>query len=58
MQEPDRTLRSYRNIDSGSPNNACLGMQLVPAENLSIIRVGDRLVVHETGDHEYIPLYS
>ena len=29
--EPDRTLKSFRRIDAGDPNNACLGMQLVPA---------------------------
>src|SRR5438046_8492244 len=28
--EPDRTLRSYRNIDKGSPLNACMGEHLVP----------------------------
>lgn len=58
MQEPDRTMRSYRNIDPGSPNNACLGMQLVPADEVSTLRVGDKLVVHETGEHVYIPLYT
>ena len=26
--EPDRTMRKYRNIDKGSPNNACMGMCL------------------------------
>lgn len=58
MQEPDKTLRSYRNIDKGSPNNACLGMQLVPADQNSTLKVGDRLVVHETGEHLYLPLFS
>lgn len=29
--EPDRTLKSFRCIDAGDRNNACLGMQLVPA---------------------------
>lgn len=29
--EPDRTLKSFRRIDAGDPNNACMGMQLVPA---------------------------
>lgn len=58
MQEPDQTMRSYRNIDAGSPKNACLGMQLVAADEFGTLKVGDRLVVHETGDHLYIPLFS
>lgn len=58
IQEPDQTLRSYRKIDAGSPSNACLGMQLVAADEFSTLRVGDKLVVHETGDHLYIPLFS
>ncbi|OAX82834.1 hypothetical protein ACJ72_02815 [Emergomyces africanus] len=29
--EPDKTLKSFRCIDAGDPNNACLGMQCVPA---------------------------
>ena len=29
--EPDRTLKSYRRIDRGELNYACLGMQLVPS---------------------------
>lgn len=56
MQEPDQTMRSYRSIDSGSPKNACLGMQLVPADETGVLRAGDKLVVHETGEHLYIPL--
>lgn len=28
--EPDKTMRSFRRIDQGDPNKACLGMQLVP----------------------------
>lgn len=30
--EPDKTLKSFRCIDGGDPKNACLGMQLVPAQ--------------------------
>lgn len=58
MQEPDKTMRSYRNIDAGSPKNACLGMQLVPRDKFSTLRVGDKLVVHETGEHLYVSLSS
>jgi len=31
--EPDKTLKSFRCIDDGDPLNACLGLQLVPAES-------------------------
>ncbi|KAH8150277.1 uncharacterized protein LAJ45_05488 [Morchella importuna] len=58
MQEPDKTMRSYRNIDAGSPKNACLGMQLVPADERSVLRVGEKLGIVETGEHLYIPLFS
>lgn len=29
--EPDKTMRSFRRIDQGEPNKACLGIQLVPS---------------------------
>lgn len=29
--DPEKTLKSFRCIDAGDRNNACLGMQLVPA---------------------------
>ena len=53
--EPNRTLKSTRRIDQGDPNNACLGMQMVPAvPDARTIRVGDELTVLETGEHLYI----
>lgn len=52
--EPDQTMRSYRNIDEGHKNGACLGMQLVAAKKEGIIRTGDSVVVLETGAHHYI----
>ena len=53
--EPNRTLKSFRKIDAGDPNNACLGMQMVPAvPNAAELRVGDDLTVLETGDHLYV----
>lgn len=52
--EPNRTLKSFRRIDEGDPNNACLGMQMVPAAQHSSIEVGDSITVFETGKHLYI----
>ncbi|CUS09132.1 unnamed protein product [Tuber aestivum] len=54
MQEPDQTLRSYRAIDPGYRHGACLGMQLVPAGSMGILRAGDGVDVLETGPHHYI----
>jgi uncharacterized protein YcbX len=31
-KEPDKTMRSFRQIDEGAPMLACLGMQMVPAK--------------------------
>jgi uncharacterized protein YcbX len=56
MQEPDQTMRSYRAIDLGNKHGACLGMQLVPASAMGILRVGDGVDVLETGSHHYINL--
>ncbi|KAF8464040.1 MOSC domain-containing protein [Kalaharituber pfeilii] len=52
--EPDRTMRKYRCIDVGNKFNACMGMQVVPAAESGVIRVGDRITVLETGEHCYI----
>ncbi|KAK5323898.1 hypothetical protein LTR93_004682 [Exophiala xenobiotica] len=53
--EPDKTLKSFRCIDDGDPLNACLGLQLVPAESAEFqIRVGDEVQVLERGEHHYI----
>jgi uncharacterized protein YcbX len=53
--EPDKTLKSFRCIDEGDPLNACLGLQLVPAEMGPFqIRVGDQVEVLERGHHKYI----
>ncbi|RPA90083.1 hypothetical protein L873DRAFT_1831790 [Choiromyces venosus 120613-1] len=53
MQEPDQTMRSYRAIDPGYKHGACLGMQLVPAVSMGILRAGDGVDVLETGPHHY-----
>ncbi|RVX67300.1 hypothetical protein B0A52_09338 [Exophiala mesophila] len=53
--EPDKTLKSFRCIDDGDPLNACLGLQLVPAEGQVFqVHVGDEVVVLERGEHHYI----
>ncbi|CAI7643020.1 unnamed protein product [Penicillium glandicola] len=56
--EPDRTLKSYRRIDDGDRTNACLGMQLVPAKEDFVLRVGDSVNVLETGEHQYIKMLA
>ncbi|CDM28181.1 hypothetical protein DTO006G1_2730 [Penicillium roqueforti] len=56
--EPDRTLKSYRRIDDGDRTNACLGMQLVPAKEEFVVRVGDSVEVLETGVHRYIKMLA
>lgn len=53
--EPDKTLKSFRCIDDGDPLNACLGLQLVPAEgHVFQIHVEDQIEVLERGEHHYI----
>ena len=52
--EPNQTLRAFRAIDPGAAPHACLGMQLVPAAEEGIIRVGDKIEVLEVGDHFYL----
>lgn len=53
--EPDRTLRSFRNVDEGAGRNVgCLGMQMVPLAKESAVRVGDEITVLEVGEHSFI----
>ena len=49
--EPDKMMRSFRTIDAGAPNKACLGMQMVPASEESEISVGDTIEVLKRGEH-------
>ena len=56
--EPDRALKAYRRIDDGDRTNACLGMQLVPAREEFVVRVGDGIEVLETGVHRYIKMLA
>lgn len=53
--EPDNTMRSFRAVDEGTgPNIGCLGMQMVPLSKDSALRVGDEIIVLESGEHNYI----
>ncbi|KAK5044713.1 hypothetical protein LTR84_010487 [Exophiala bonariae] len=53
--EPDKILKSFRCIDDGDPLNACLGLQLVPAESQTFqLKIGDEIEVLERGPHHYI----
>ncbi|KAL9002634.1 MAG: hypothetical protein Q9188_004452 [Gyalolechia gomerana] len=55
LSEPSKTIRSYRDIDPGAgAGKACMGMQMVPAAERGIIKVGDTIEILETGDHCYI----
>lgn len=56
--EPDVTMRKYRNIDKGYPKGACMGMQMVSDAPTGTVKVGDELKVLEKGDHNYEPLYA
>ncbi|KAL8969077.1 MAG: hypothetical protein Q9183_002163 [Haloplaca sp. 2 TL-2023] len=54
--EPTQTLKGYRCIDEGAgPSNTCMGMMMVPALDVGVIKVGDVIEVLETGSHYYIP---
>lgn len=54
--QPHSTLISFRNIDPGDKNNPCLGLQLVPAVQKGMIKVGDKIEVLERGEHVYIKM--
>ncbi|KAG9259274.1 uncharacterized protein F5Z01DRAFT_33971 [Emericellopsis atlantica] len=62
--EPDRSLRKFRDVDKGSPKYGCLGMQLCPLfpesrqprDLESTVHVGMEVVPLSTGDHFYIPI--
>lgn len=54
--EPDRTLRSFRDVDVGAGKGVgCLGMQLVPCFKEGAVRVGDEVTVLEVADGEREP---
>lgn len=55
LSEPSKTIKGYRDIDPGAgPGKACMGMQMVPAAEKAIVKVGDQIEVLETGHHYYI----
>ncbi|KAI4183969.1 MAG: hypothetical protein L6R41_005059 [Letrouitia leprolyta] len=55
LSEPSKTIRGYRDIDPGAgPGKACMGMQMVPADEKAMIKIGDKIEVLEIGHHYYI----
>ncbi|KAL8749789.1 MAG: hypothetical protein Q9199_007477 [Rusavskia elegans] len=55
QSQPSKLMKTYRNIDEGAGlGKACMGMQMVPATERGIIKVGDEIEVLETGAHYYI----
>jgi hypothetical protein len=55
-------LRTHRNVDSGCPDNGCLGMMVTPVfadasgadGRLGYVEVGMEVVVGERGEHVYV----
>ncbi|KAH6685673.1 MOSC domain-containing protein [Plectosphaerella plurivora] len=62
--EPDRSLRKFREVDEGAPKHGCMGMQVCPlfddagnvdsADLRTWVEVGMEIEVVERGDHLYI----
>lgn len=68
--EPDKSLRTHRNVDEGAPLKGCMGMQMVPlfddifatsapgtvtnADLYSWIGTGMDLIADETGEHKLV----
>ena len=54
-EQPEQVLKSFRKIDPGCKNHACLGMMMVPVSpEPTEIKVGDEVEVVETGEHLYV----
>ena len=55
--EPNKTLKRFRNVDEGDRRNACLGMQMVPAvQDKRGIHVRDEITILTTGAHKYVKM--
>lgn len=60
--EPDKSLRTLRNVDEGAPLSGCLGMQATPLFDQGLsdedrtgwVAVGMTVEVEQRGDHVYI----
>lgn len=60
--QPDKALRSLRNVDPGAPKTGCLGVQACPLFDQGLaeedregwIGVGMELQVQERGEHFYL----
>ncbi len=62
--EPDKSLRTHRDVDEGAPKSGCLGMQLTPLfdktdrpEDMELtLDLGMSIEVLERGAHRYVPI--
>lgn len=52
--EPQKSMKSFRQIDAGAKDKACMGMMCIPSLETSEIKVGDSLHVLQTGEHYYL----
>lgn len=53
--QPFKLLKTYRAVDEGAREQACLGMQMVPVKPDEVeINVGDEIEVLETGSHYWL----
>ncbi|KAJ1905292.1 hypothetical protein IWQ60_012313 [Tieghemiomyces parasiticus] len=50
-QQPLKTIIAYRRVDPGAKFKGCFGMNCAPVKLDQMIRVGDAVIVQETGDH-------
>ncbi|KAK5118465.1 hypothetical protein LTR62_002979 [Meristemomyces frigidus] len=56
--EPYSTLAKTRKVDRGADPFPCLGMQMIPLFERGFLRVGDEVVVRETGEHVYEKMFA
>ena len=56
--EPYSTLARTRQVDDGAMPHPVLGMQIIPLFQQGILRVGDEIVVVETGEHVYEKMFA
>ncbi len=52
--EPEAAMRKTRRIDAGAKLKACMGMMMVPAAEVGLMKVGDEIEILATGEHFYV----
>lgn len=57
INEPYRTLRKTRDVDTGASPHPCLGMQMIPLFERGVVQVGDKIEVLEVGEHCYEKMF-